>query len=130
MRNDPSRNIPKKNSESQTWVQWHKDLKKLFGKKRANSIWIKAWERRGGEDAKANTVSLREYMEGQGVMIDRSSMASMVDFADDVGDFIGGIFGATKWIGIGLAVVLVGGVAMVVFNLAKSPTKSIKALKG
>ena len=33
--------IPKTDSEATEWIQWHKQLKKRFGKKKANLIFMK-----------------------------------------------------------------------------------------
>ena len=55
MRADPSVNIPTASSSSENWIQWHKELKRFFGKKTANSLWVFAWAKRGGKNAEANT---------------------------------------------------------------------------
>jgi hypothetical protein len=62
MKIDPSKNIPTASSKSEEWVQWHKDLKKIFGKKKANSLWIFAWAKRGGVNSPANTNALTYYL--------------------------------------------------------------------
>ena len=35
MKLNPSKTIPTASSKSENWIQWHKDLKKVFGKKKA-----------------------------------------------------------------------------------------------
>jgi hypothetical protein len=115
--------IPSYNGKFEEWIQFHKDLDSNFGKKIANSLWIKAWKIRG--ISSANTNELRSYMEKQGVKIDKSSWDSLVDAGDNVTDAFGTAFQVTKFVGIGIAVIVVGGLAMIVFNLAKSPAKNI-----
>ena len=120
---DPTTNIPKYNSKSEDWIQWHKDLRQNFGKKIANSLWIKAWRIRG--NSSANTSDLRKYLKGEGIKIDEGAWDTVVDFGVGVSDAFGTVFQVTKFVGIGLAVIIVGGVGMIVYNLAKDPAKAI-----
>jgi len=120
---DVVNSIPSYNAKFEEWIQWHKDLKSNFGKKIANSLWMKAWKIRG--NSSANTNELRSYMEKQGIKFDKSAWDSVVDMGDNITDAFGTAFQVTKFVGIGLAVIVVGGVGMIVFNLAKSPAKNI-----
>lgn len=98
MKLDPSQTIPTASSKSENWIQWHKDLKKIFGKKKANSIWLYAWAKRGGVQSSANTSGLRDYMDSQGVDITTTGLGELSDAIGNVLDFpitIG------KWIIIG-----------------------------
>lgn len=122
-------NIPNRSSQGQEWLQWHKDLKSRYGKKRANSIFIRAWGLRGKENSSANTSQLRDYLKGQGIQLETSTISSLYDAAADVGDFFGDIFVVGKYIGIGLGVILVGGIGMLIFNIAKSPVEVIKSIR-
>ena len=88
---DPSLSIPSASSKSENWIQWHKDLKKIFGKKKANSIWLYAWAKRGGIKSPANTSFLRDYMDGQGVNITTTSLGELSDSIGNVLDFGFGI---------------------------------------
>ena len=122
MKIDPSRNIPTASSESQEWIQWHKDLKKIFGKKKANSIWTYAWSKRGGVDAKANSLNLSNYMEKQGVDIDRTTVAEIGEFLDDARK---GFMSTGKWI-----LIIGGGIVAIILlkiltDLIKDPNKSV-----
>jgi hypothetical protein len=100
---DPSQNIPKRASESQDWIAWHKSLKRNFGKKTANEIWVYAWAKRGGVDSNANTSRMRDYMSGQGVDIQRTTSDAIFDTATD---FTSGLFNVTKWVLIGGGVIV------------------------
>lgn len=115
--------IPSYNGKFEEWIQWHKDLKSNFGKKVANSLWVKAWKIRG--NSSANTNELRSYMEKQGIKFDKSAWDSVVDAGADITDAFGTAFQVTKYVGIGLAVIVVGGLGMIVYNLAKNPAKSV-----
>ena len=88
---DPSLSIPTASSKSESWIQWHKDLKKMFGKKKANSIWVYAWSQRGGIKGTANTNELRNYMDGQGVNISTTALNEIADVVGNVLDFSFGI---------------------------------------
>lgn len=126
MRADPSKNIPLRTSESQVWIQWHKDLKGYFQKNLANSIWIYGWGKRGGVGAKGNTSTLRNYMQSQGVDIDKTTLQSIGDSVDDVFDSISRVFG-----GIGIGVLVLSGVLIlivlrIIWKLGEDPNKGIK----
>ena len=122
---DPSRSIPTASSESQAWVQWHKTLRKVFGKKQANDIWVYAWSKRGGKDAKANTTDTRNYMSKQGVELDKTALSSLADFGDSVGSFFGGMFSVWKWVAIISSVFVLVVLGRILWKLAKDPNKSI-----
>lgn len=98
MKLDPSQTIPTASSNSENWIQWHKDLKRIFGKKKANSIWLYAWAKRGGINSSANTSGLRKYMDGQGVDVTTTSLGELSDKIGNVLDFG---FGVGKVIVIG-----------------------------
>ncbi len=49
----------------------------------------------------------------------------MVDAGSDVTDFFGDFFTVGKYLGIGMGVILVGGIAMLIFNIAKEPAKAV-----
>lgn len=88
---DPSKSIPTASSKSENWIVWHKDLKKIFNKKKANSIWLYAWAKRGGIKSPANTSGLRDYMDSQGVDITTTSLGELSDSIGNVLDFGFGI---------------------------------------
>lgn len=103
MKLDPSKTIPTASSSSENWIQWHKDLKKIFGKKKANSLWLYAWAKRGGIKSSANDSVLRDYMKGQGVDITTTALGELSDAIGNVLDFG---FGIGK-------VVVIGGLSIV-----------------
>jgi hypothetical protein len=103
MKLDPSKTIPTASSNSENWIQWHKDLKKIFNKKKANSIWLYAWAKRGGVNSSANKSVLRGYMDGEGVDITTTALGELSDAIGNVLDFG---FGVGK-------VVVIGGLSIV-----------------
>lgn len=119
---DPTKNIPQLNSKGDEWVQWHKTLKQNFGKKVSNALWLKAWAKRGSSGA--NTSELRNYMSSQGVTIDSSAWNKVVDAGGSVMDFVGDAFQVGQYVAIGLGVIIVGGLGMVIFNLARRPAQN------
>ncbi len=123
MKTDPSKNIPQVNSPSESWIQWHKDLKSYFGDKVASSLFIKAWVIRG--NAKANTSELRSYLEPEGIKISKDSWDSIVDAGSGVLSFGGDILKMGKYGAIAVGVILIGGIGLVIFNIAKNPAQAI-----
>lgn len=119
---NPVDTIPSYNAKPEEWQIWHETLKSNFGKKIANSLWIKAWGIRGSSSS-ANT-DLREYLEGEGIKIDKSWGAAIKDFGSGVFDFIGNIFTVGKWVGIAILVIIVGGLGMMIYNIARKPAES------
>jgi hypothetical protein len=60
--------VPHLQSNSQEWINWHLWLKKQFGKKEANEVFMLHWGRIG-QKSRANDSTLRAYMSSQGVDI-------------------------------------------------------------
>lgn len=125
---DPTKIIPNKQSSSQTWIQWHKAMKSRYGKKEANLLFTKAWDMRGGAGSSASTNELRTYMQENGVKLDTSTMESITDTTYEGLDSVGDFFTMGKYIGIAVGVIVLGGAAMLIFNIAKQPIQSAKAI--
>jgi len=119
----PTTNIPQMNSKADEWIQWHKTLKAQFGRKVANGLWMKAWARRGSSSV--NTSDLRDYMSKQGIKLDSSAWDKVVDAGGDFLDTIGDSLQMTKYVTIGVLVIIVGGLGIAIFNIAKNPAQSI-----
>ena len=112
MKLDPSSTIPTASSKSENWIQWHKDLKKFFGKKKANSIWLYAWAKRGGIKSSANDMQLRDYMNSQGVDVTTTGLGAIADVVGNVLDFSLGfgrviLIGSLSLVGLILISILV-----------------------
>ena len=123
MKINPSENIPTASSKTEEWIQWHKDLKKIFGKKKANSIWVFAWSKRGGVNSPANTNGLSSYMEGQGVDVQRTSME---EIGESISEITSGVFTFGKWMIIG-GMAISGIVLILILRaLLRNPNKSIE----
>lgn len=116
--------IPSYNANPLAWIEWHKGLKSNFGKKMANSLWLRAWRIRG--NSKANTSELRAYMESQGIKLDTNAWDKVVDFGGGISDAIGGTFQAGKVVSITLGVIILGGLGLLVFNIARKPNETIR----
>lgn len=119
---DPSKRIPTATSSDEQWILWHGQLKKLFGKKQANSIWLYAWSKRGGVDAKANTNRLSNYLEENGIDIERTTLDSI---GEGIVDTASGIASFGKWfiiIPLGIAGIIL--IAILV-KLIQNPNKTV-----
>ena len=121
MKIDPSQNIPTASSKSEEWIQWHKDLKKMFGKKKANSLWVFAWAKRGGLESPANTNALSEYMERQGVDVQRTTIEEIGESISEIGS---GIFTFGKWVIIGSMLLTALILIRILYALTKNPKKT------
>jgi hypothetical protein len=119
---DPSKRIPTASSTDEQWISWHGQLKKVFGKKTANDIWLYAWSKRGGVNSNANTNRLSNYLEGNGIDIERSTLANIGEGVSDTFSAIGTGF---KWAGI--IILGVAGVILVsiLIKLVKNPNQSV-----
>ena len=122
MKLDPSLSVPTASSKAENWIQWHVDLKKIFGKKKANSIWLYAWAKRGGINSSANTSALRGYMDKQGVDISTTSLNEIADVVGNVLDFG---FGVGKVVIIGtlsvVGLILLG----ILIKLFRNPNQKL-----
>lgn len=126
MKIDPSKKIPTASSSGASWVQWHKDLVDIFGKKKANSIWVYAWSKRGGKTSPANTSALRQYMSENGVSVDTTTLSSMGDSIDSVFEGIGNFATVTGYVIIGVGAVSFLLLAKALYGLTKDPNKTIE----
>jgi hypothetical protein len=126
MKIDPSKKIPTASSSGASWVQWHKDLVDIFGKKKANSIWVYAWSKRGGKTSPANTTALRQYMSENGVSVDTTTLSSMGDSIDSVFEGIGNFATVTGYVIIGVGAVSFLLLAKALYGLTKDPNKTIE----
>ena len=122
MKADPSQNIPTASSTSESWIQWHKELKRVFGKKTANSLWSFAWAKRGGKNADANTSKTRVHMKSQGVNIDTTRLNEAFD---NVKASINQGISVAKWVaigGLGIGVIIF---ILILRKLLQNPSASI-----
>ena len=126
MKIDPSKKIPTASSSGASWVQWHKDLVDIFGNKKANSIWVYAWSKRGGKTSPANTSALRQYMADNGVSVDTTTLSSMGDSIDSVFEGIGNFATVTGYVIIGVGAVSFLLLARALYGLTKDPNKTIE----
>lgn len=125
MKVDAIKNIPNKDSTDDQWIIWHGALKK-FGKKNANLIFLEAWNSRtekGGIifSSKANTEKLRDYLEKQGVSLDKGFADYSATFIDGMDDFFTSAFNIGKYAGIGASAVVLIIIAVILYVIIKNP---------
>jgi hypothetical protein len=119
---NPAESIPDTTSDASAWIQWHKELKNRYGKKTANHLWMLAWKNSGTTGVLGvSTADLRAYMEKQGVILDKNALASAQDTALGVFSKVGDIFQIGEYAAIGILIVIIGGSALLIYNLAKKP---------
>lgn len=77
----PCKHIPTTQSKGETWINWHKSLRKWFDKQEANEHWLRFWNQRAGAGSTADTHDLREYMREQGVELTTDLEGEITDAA-------------------------------------------------
>ena len=119
--------IPTCGSDDNTWINFHKEAKKRYGRKDANVLWNKVWEKRAEETGtltsdRANTERLREYMESQGIQVKGSYVDNVTEAVGDTFSFFGGLGKTMTVITIAVVVVLLVAVFIVIFKSIKDPS--------
>jgi len=127
---NPTKIIPTKASTSQEWIQWHRAMRWRYGLKEANLLFVKAWGLRGGAGTSASTIELREYMNDAGVKLDTTALEDVVDTTSAGLDAVGDFFTVGKYAVLALGVIVIGGLGMLVYNVAKQPLKAASTVTG
>jgi hypothetical protein len=117
--------LPSLSNSSTVWVQYYQELKRNFGAKNAQSIWVYTWTNRGGVNSIANDNYLREKMKDYGVTVDTNGRGQIVDFADSIIDNVESVLKIGRTVLIATLIISVGGIAMLVFNIASQPFKAV-----
>lgn len=117
---------PTINSADTTWINWHKALKGDIGQQLAANIFLCVWAKQGTSEA--NTVALRTYLAPQGITIDESAWDQVADMGSSLGGTISGVFNNIsnvfkfgQYAAAGVVIIVIGGLAMVIYNVAKDP---------
>jgi hypothetical protein len=118
---------PNQQSSDAIWIQWHKDLKSVLGKKTADSVFLAYWTARGMDFA--NTHALRDYASGEGFTIDGGIIGGVLDGVYGIADNIGDVFKVGKYVTYAVLFIIIAGAGMLIFNIAKQPIEAIKAAK-
>lgn len=120
-------NLPKNNSSDSVWITWYDALKSKFGRKKANSLFTANWDAQDGSNSDANTRDLREHLKNKGKLeISGGFTGELKDKVFDVGNWIGDSLVVGKYVGYALGIIVLGGIGLFVYNLAKDPEKAIK----
>jgi hypothetical protein len=114
--------IPVQSSQSADWVEWHKALKKRFGKLQANQLWLKAWGFRG--TSKSNTGELRSYMKDNGVILDTNILGKAKDIQNNIFDTVADTLKVSSGLAIGIIAISVIGVGFIVYKIV-SPSDNL-----
>ena len=112
--------VPIQNSSDLLWITWYDDLKKTFGKKKANALFASNWDSQNGDGSNANTTDLRAHLKDNGLDISGGVLGEAKDKIFGVSDYFGDYFTVAKWFGIGLGGIIVVSVGALVFQLATS----------
>jgi hypothetical protein len=119
--------MPNLGSSDLEWINWFDDLRKRYGRTDYVRIFTSAWKKRGGSTA--NTVKLRKYLGDYKIEIDESIWNKIADLGGDITDSFGSFMKVGKWAGIAVGSILLIGIGVFVFNIAKSPNVLLKGGK-
>ena len=125
-------NLPSVNSSDQQWIAWYKTLRSEVGKKGANALFLRAWEKRknaGLLGSSANTQNLREFLAKQDIDVRPDGIfaypITALEYAENAIDTA---FGISKWTFIILACLVLIPVAILLFNVARNPKLIVDGL--
>jgi hypothetical protein len=122
--NSNAKILPDVKSIDQDWIAWYSALKSAYGTKRAKTLWLKRWNIVADKtSSKVNSSDLRDYMEKHAkiTLSSEGVWNSIIGATDDVLDTVGNIFGVTKYVAIGAAVLVGIPVFMLLINVARKP---------
>ena len=124
MRVDPSKVIPTSDDNAESWIVFHKALKRWFGKQSANAYFLKFWNQRAGAGTSADTHDLREYMDGEGVDLTTDFKGEMTDFGLGIVDWFGDTANVLRAVVIGTVIL---GVGLIAYYIIKSTNRGKSA---
>lgn len=117
--------VPTKLSLAPIWMEWYKTLKRNFGHKAANNLFLKAWEKRAGDDA--NTSDLRVWAKSEGMLIESTSVfGDLKDFRAGIGNYIGDMFMLGKYAAIGTVAVVGLMLVLMAIKIGRDPAGAFK----
>ena len=121
------RNITSNTSSDVVWISWYDALRKTFGRKKANALFTANWDAQNGFTSDANTSDLRSHLKDKGgIEIAGSTLGEVKDKLIGVGDFFGDAFSIGRYFGIALGVIVVGGLGLFVYNVARKPESAVR----
>lgn len=118
------------NTSDAGWIQYFKDLRRSFGQRNAVSVWVKTWESRGGKTSKANTSTLRTFMKKQGVEVDNTGIAKIVDAGKGFANKVGFVYKTGVVFIFVSGGIILAGAALIIYGLAKQPAENLGIVSG
>lgn len=113
-------NIPHKNAQGQIWIEWHKSLKRRYGRKEANRLFNLAYQKRI-DSTILQFLELQKYMDKNGVRLEGNIWQEMEASFDSSFD---SVTGTMKTVGVSVGVILLIVLAVVLYsmiNISKNP---------
>jgi hypothetical protein len=106
-------------SSDSVWIKWITELESRYGADDAATIFTKMWSKRGNE--KANTLTLRQALKKYGIVIEENSWDRVTDIGRGVEDALGSLLKIGKVAAFAVGGIVVLGLGLFVYNVAKSP---------
>lgn len=115
--------MPNVDSVDKDWIGWIDFVASKYGSNLGKQMFVDAWQKRGSR--KANTRNIRTHLkEKYNIEIDETVWDNIVDKGGDLGDSISGALKVGKYVSIAVGLIVLGGLAMIVFNIGKNPAKA------
>ena len=115
-------NIPGVNSSAAQWKAWHQALKSCVGKKNENQLFLMQYDKVGYD----STTELRNYMEGQGVDLDRDVLDRLTDTGMGVYNWAGGAFEFTSGVAMIVVVMVLGAIGVLLYKMSQDPDTAVR----
>ena len=83
----------------------------------SNQLWMMNFDK----EMPGDSVELREYMQSQGVQLDRDALDRLTDTGKGIFDFVGGGFTFASNLSKIILLIIVGGAGLMIYNIVKTP---------
>lgn len=115
--------MPSINSVDKDWIGWIDFIVSKYGSGLGKQMFVDAWQKRGSRAA--NTRTIRTHLKSSyNIEIDENIWDNIVDKGGDLGDSISNVLKVGKYVTIAVGVIVLGGLAMIVFNIGKDPIRA------
>lgn len=126
-------NLPSVNSTDAQWIAWYKTLHAEVGKKNANTLFLRAWEKRknaGLLGSAANTSALRDFLSKYDIDVSPDGIfAYPISAFEYVEGGISTAFGIGKWTFLAIAILVLVPVVILSINIARNPKILVDGMK-
>jgi hypothetical protein len=118
--------MPTVKSSDADWIRWSDFVIGKYGSGLGKQIFINVWEKRGSRNA--NTRAIRQHLKDKyNIVINESVWDNVVDAGGSIADSVSSVLKVGKYATLAVGVIVIGGLAMIIFNIGKDPAKAVGA---